>query len=91
MDENNSLFDEDIGDGLPIPQRPDFSDDIRKFGAHTVSDKREKLKGWFFVEFYEEPEKFAEITSMIKSHISGTHQIDSEFFYKMVKETVNKE
>ncbi len=88
---SGSLFDEDIGDGLSIPERPDFSDDIRKFGAHTVSEKRENLKCWFFLDFYSNPERFAEITSMLKSHINGTHQIDSEFFYNMVKEKFNKE
>jgi len=87
----SGIFDEDIGDGLIIPERPDFSDDIRKFGAHTVSEKRENLHCWFYLDFYADPKRFAEITSMLKSHINGTHQIDSEFFYNMIKERFNKE
>lgn len=88
----DSLFDEPVEGGYSVPQRPDFSDDIRKFGAKPrTTEKREKLKCWLYVEYYETPERFAEITSMIKSHISGLHQLDREFFYKMVKETVDKE
>lgn len=88
---SESLFDEDIGNGENIPERPDFSDDIRQFGTHTVSKKREDLKCWFFVDFYSNPEKFAEVTTMLKSYINGTHQLDSNFFYNLIKEKFNKE
>lgn len=86
-----SIFDEDIGDGENIPERPDFSDDIRKFGEHVVSKKREDLQCWFYMDFYQNPERFAEITAMLKAHINGRHQIDSEFFYQIVKEKFNKQ
>lgn len=74
-----------------VPQRPDFSDDIRKFGAKPkTSEKRKRINCYFYVEFYAEPERFAEITSMLNLHIAGTHKLDSVFFYNLIKDKFNR-
>lgn len=66
-------------------ERPTFEEDIQKFKPNVVSEKRKNLQAWFFVEFYGEPERFDELSKILKLHISGTHRIDAKFFYEIVK------
>lgn len=69
-------------------ERPTFEEDIQKFKPNVISEKRKNLHSWFYVEFYEEPEKFDELSKILKLNVTGTHRIDTKFFYELIKNSV---
>lgn len=69
-------------------ERPDFTDIIDKFSGKEGSEKNEN---WFYVEFYRDDKRFAELIELLKEHMKNKskHEIDGEFFARMVNKYLN--
>jgi ParB-like chromosome segregation protein Spo0J len=63
-------------------KRPDFQEIVDKF--NIGKGKTEKNENWFFIEFYGDDEKFAEISKIIKANMRTNHEILPDFFEKLV-------
>lgn len=49
-------------------------------------DVAKKDGNWFYVEFYNQDERFAELIALLKQHMTSAHALDGEWFYQWVKE-----
>jgi len=66
------------------PTRPVFDNIIDQFAEENrgKSDKDEK---WFYIEYYQDGERFEEITKLIGDGMKTAHEIDREVFYELIK------
>jgi ATP-dependent exoDNAse (exonuclease V) beta subunit len=70
-------------------RKQEFSDIVDKFTQDTGQTKKDE--NWFYVEFYGQNEKFAEISKLLKPHMKGNskHEIQGEVFANIVKTAIN--
>jgi len=66
--------------------RPDFGDLIESFDD-PEKGKTPKDENWFYVEFYGDDERWAEMSELVKPHLKGAsfHELDNDFFYQLVR------
>jgi len=64
-------------------QRPNFNGIMEKF-EQPETGKSPKDQNWFYVEFYGQNTRFAELTSLLGKALKGLHLIDADAFYKII-------
>jgi hypothetical protein len=60
--------------------RPNFESELQDF----EKSKHDKDGNWFYVEFYGEDDKFEQLKSHLKPHLTSPHQLDNTMFEEMV-------
>ena len=80
--------------GNNISQQPKvfkrFDDIIDKFTI--IKGQANQNENWFYVEYYQQDDIFAQLTDVFKNHFVGRskHEIDSNLFLNMVLSYVNQ-
>ena len=69
-------------------KRPEFDEIIDKFNIDK--NKTQKNENWFYIEYYDEPEKFKELTSLLKLKGKSMHEIDNKWFYDLIIKCLKK-
>ena len=68
-------------------KRPEFkSDDFPKIKNKKPKIEMLKNENWFYIEFYQEDEKFKELENILRNKLKTRHEIDRNWFYKIIKE-----
>lgn len=52
---------------------------------YEIKEESSKNESWFYIEFYEETEKYDELVELLKPYLNtGLHEIDADFFYDLI-------
>ena len=70
-------------------EKDEFDNLVEEYEIKHESNKNES---WFYVEFYEETEKYDELVELLKPYLNtGLHEIDNDFFYDLITQRINSD